>query len=185
MDVNELYEMRKYAYSLMNEVDPTSGILFPDDTIMKIPAIKKYNQLVCELLDTLIRATEKNGGMRKNRIPFFLTKSDIEKINYFDAPVAISEFCNYLNNHSLPGMRKLRASDLTKGLMKLGYLYDVVIDDEKSYKKPTEKGIELGITVEERKNSYGNIYSVNLYNEVAQKYIVMNLVEIIEKGRAN
>lgn len=185
MDVSKLYEMRKYAYSLMNGIDPTSGLLFPNDTIMNIATIKKYNQSVCELLDVLIVATEKEAVTKSKKIPFFLLKTDVEKITFFETPVSISKFCNYLNNYALPGMKKLRASDLTKGLMKIGYLCDVKIDDEKSYKKPTKKGIELGITAEERKNSYNNKYMVNLYNIDAQKYIVDNMMEIIERGKEN
>lgn len=183
MDVSKLYEMRKYAYSLMNGIDPTSGLLFSNDTIMNIATIKKYNQSVCELLDVLIVATEKEGVTKSKKIPFFLLESDLEKIRYFETPVSISKFCSALNNYTFPGMKKLRASDLTKGLMKLGYLCDVIIDDEKSYKKPTKKGIELGITAEERQNSYGNKYLVNLYNDAAQKYIVAHIMDIIEKAK--
>lgn len=183
MDVNKLYEMRRCAYSLMNGIDPTSGLLFPNDTIMNIATIKKYNQSVCELLDVLIVATEKEGVTKSKKIPFFLMESDLGKIKFFETPVSISKFCNELNNYVLPGMAKLRASDLTRGLMKLGYLCDVIIDEEKSYKKPTKKGIELGIIGEEKQNSYGNKYLVNLYNETAQKYIIANIMKIIEKAK--
>lgn len=185
MDVNKLYEMRRCAYSLMNGIDPTSGLLFPNDTIMNIATIKKYNQSVCELLDMLIVATENKGITKSKKIPFFLLESDLEKLSFFQTPVSISKFCSELNNYVLPGMRKLRASDLTKGLVKLGYLCDVIIDEEKSYKKPTKKGIELGIIEEERQNSYGNKYLVNLYNENAQKYIAANIMKIIEKEKDN
>ena len=183
MYVNKLYEMRKCAYSLMNGIDPTSGLMFPNDTIMNIVVIKKYNQSVCELLDALIVATEKEGITKSKKIPFFLLESNSEKISICETPISISKFCNDLNNYVLPGMKKLRASDLTKGLMKLGYLCNVIIDDEKSYKKPTEKGIELGILTEKRQNSHGNKYLVNLYNSAAQKYILSNLMEIIGKAK--
>lgn len=183
MDVSRFYEMRKYAYSLMNGLDPTTGLSFANDTIMNIDSIKKYNQLVYELTDTLIIAAEKEGKAKSKKVPFFILKTDLRKIDILEAPVSISRLCNELNNYALPGMRKLRASDLTRGLTKLGYLCEIIIDEEKSYKKPTDKGIKLGIIAEERQNSYGNKYMVNLYNETAQKYIVTNVMRIIENAK--
>jgi hypothetical protein len=72
---------------------------------------------------------------------------------------------------------------LTRGLLNLGYLKEVSIDDEKSYKAPTLEGVSLGIIEEKRTNSYGNSYSVNLYNIDSQKYIVKELAGIIEASR--
>ncbi len=150
---------------------------------MNISSIKKYNQLVCELVDILIATTGKESVTKNTKIPFFLLESDIEKLSFFETPVSISQFCNYLNSFVMPGMKKLRATDLTKGLVKLEYLEVVDIDDEKSYKRPTNKGIELGIVAEERENALNNKYVVNLYDEGAQKYIVHNMTKIIKKGK--
>ena len=108
-------------------------------------------------------------------------REDVEIFPYSAVPVSISELCYCMNKFILPGMSKLHAADLCKGLLNLGYLMEVTIDDEKSYKAPTLAGTSLGILKEERTNSYGNSYSVNLYNLNAQKYIVERLSEIIEE----
>ena len=180
MEKSKLYEMRYYAYSLMNGIDPTSRIQFADDTVMNIPKIKKYNEDVCNLIDSMLVAIPSTGGKKTRKIPFFILKEDIENFQYFEKPVSISEFCNCMNKFALPGMAKLRATDLTRGLLKLGYLMEISIDDEKSYKAPTLAGVSLGIVEEKRTNSYGNSYSVNLYNIDAQKYIMKELTGIIE-----
>ena len=49
------------------------------------------------------------------------------------------------------------------------------------YKVTTKKGNEIGIINEKRENSYGNVYSVNLYNEMAQRFVVNNLDNILVK----
>ena len=49
------------------------------------------------------------------------------------------------------------------------------------YKVATAKGNEIGIINEQHKNSYGNIYFVNMYNEAAQRFIVDNLDNILKK----
>lgn len=175
--------MRYYANSLMNGIDPTSRGQFVEDTVMNIPKIKKYNEDVCNLIDSMIVAITSAGERQKGKIPFFILKEDRESFSYFEKPVSISEFCNCMNKFVLPGMVKLRATDLTSGLLNLGYLMEISIDDEKSFKAPTLAGASLGIIEEKRTNSYGNSYSVNLYNIDAQKYIVEELAGIIEASR--
>ncbi len=183
MELSKLYEMRYYAHSLMNGIDPTSKAVFAEDTIMNIPQIKKYNEDVCNLIDSMIAARTSAGKTQKGKIPFFIMKEDRENFPYFEKPVCISEFCNCINKFVLPGMVKLRATDLTKGLLNKGYLIEISIDDEKRFKAPTLVGASLGIIADKRTNSYGNSYSVNLYNIDAQKYIVEELAEIIEASR--
>jgi hypothetical protein len=81
---------------------------------------------------------------------------------------------------ALPGMKKLSAVDLTKGLVQMGILYQE--DGEPSDKRPTDDGLALGITREQRQNSYGNNYYVNLYNDSAQKFVVDNLQKILNSA---
>ncbi|PKM57283.1 MAG: hypothetical protein CVU98_06950 [Firmicutes bacterium HGW-Firmicutes-3] len=183
MELSKLYEMRYYANSLMNGIDPTSRVQFVEDTVMNIPQIKKYNEDVCNLIDSMIVSIASAGERQKGKIPFFIMKEDRENFPYFEKPVSISELCICMNKFVLPGMVKLRATDLTRGLLNLGYLKEVSIDDEKSYKAPTLEGVSLGIIEEKRTNSYGNSYSVNLYNIDSQKYIVKELAGIIEASR--
>ena len=154
MELSKLYEMRYYANSLMNGIDPTSRVQFVEDSVMNIPQIKKHNEDVCNLLDSMIVAIASAGERQKGKIPFFIMKEDKENFPYFETPVSISEFCNCLNKYVLPGMAKLRATDVTRGLLHQGYLMEISIDHEKSFKAPTIEGASLGIIEEKRTNSY-------------------------------
>ena len=69
--------------------------------------------------------------------------------------------------------------DLTKGLEAMGYLETKPLGEEKSYKCPTEKGLQRGIIAEKKVNAYGNEYCVNLYNKKAQRFVMENLEEIL------
>lgn len=44
MEKEKLYELRYYANSLENGIDPTTGLFFAEDTIMNAPKIKDYNR---------------------------------------------------------------------------------------------------------------------------------------------
>lgn len=180
MEKEKLYELRYYANSLENGIDPTTGLAFSEDTIMNAPKIKEYNRQMRELLDSFIFKME-NYRVKTNirKIPFYISQEEKKNFTYLDKSVSISQFCYEINETLIPGMSKLHAKDLTKGLEAMGYLETKPLGEEKSYKCPTEKGLRLGITSEKKVNAYGNEYCVNLYNKDAQRFVMEHLEEIL------
>ena len=85
MKKEELFELRYYANCMENGIDPTSGLVFPEDTVMNCKKIKSYNGKVRELLDSLIVAIENDGKKTNNRkIPFLYPPK--KKINFNTLP---------------------------------------------------------------------------------------------------
>jgi hypothetical protein len=179
MKIEELKQLRQYAVCLENGVDPTSGIEFVEDTVLVLPQIKSYNKKVRELIDALLRGNESYPA--GNKIPFFLTDKEINEFLYSDTPISISKLCYIVNNDIPCGMKKIYGKNITYGLLKMGFLQMTSISDDEFVKIPTEKGSELGISIEKHINKYGNEYSVNLYNINAQKFIITHLEEIIKQ----
>lgn len=181
MRKEELFELRYYANCLENGVDPTSGLSFQEDTVMNCKKIKNYNGKIRELLDSLIVAAENNGNKVNHRkIPFFIPIREKENFQYSNKPVSISEFCHGINDTLLPGMTRLNAKDVTKGLEILGYLETKILGEDKHYKCATEKGKSIGISEEKKLNAYGNEYCVNLYNKNAQMFVLQNIEKILQ-----
>lgn len=180
MDRERLYEIRFFARCLANGVDPTSNIKFPEDTVLNLERIKAYNKDVCELIDAMLVGWTASGKRKKRKIPFFMLKDDKMRFEYSEDEISISNFTQKINECSLPEMQKLHAKDITAGLVRLGYLQEVDIDEEKQYKTPTKLGMELGIKSIKKTNSYGNVYGVNLYDRKAQEFIILNLEKIIQ-----
>ena len=179
--MEKLYELRKFAEQLAAGIDPTTNIPFKDDTILNIDVIKKYNRDVMEILDKIIRfkgfqSVESKG---KTKIPFYLTKEVKDKIVLSEKPISISELCYSLNDYVANGMKRIRATQITNWLTNKGYLVVEEWGDNQYLKKPTDKGIELGIAFLEKKNKYGNVYGVNQYDLNAQKFVIDNLENII------
>ena len=52
--------------------------------------------------------------------------------------------------------------------------------DGKTVKRPTDKGRDLGISVENRIGMSGNRYTVVVYNQEAQQFIVDNIEAVME-----
>ncbi len=177
----KLYELRRFADLLEQGIDPITHIKFKEETILGNDVIRNYNHEIKGILDSLIKLEEaRNGGnKRNNKLPFYLSDEVKTKIVISDIPISISTFCYSLNGYIYSGMKKLRASQITKWLMEEGYLLCENWRDDKYIKKPTPKGNELGISSEIKENKYGEKYEVNLYNCSAQKFIVEHLEEIV------
>lgn len=185
-DIEKLYKMRDYSDQLSKGIDPTSGIAFPDDSIMNLSKIKNHNKEVCKLIDSIIIAASRRTTVEARKIPFFMLKEAKESFQYFEEyPVTISMLCNRLNECVMNGMSKVRPMVITRGLTNLGYLEEISQEGEESFKVPTESGLMIGISKERRKNQYGNEYSVNLYDLQAQKFVVTNIEDILNAAVGN
>ena len=156
--------------------DPQTGLVV-DDTILK----SHYNQALLEsiviLLEELqfLKKTNKPIG-RKIKEEYQLSDNQKKSIILSKEPISISKFAYLLNapiDHSV--MKKIRATQITDWLLKNNYLY---ISNSEVNKLPTEKGNKLGINAEIRKNDSFS-YSVCLYNNSAQTYILDNINTII------
>ncbi len=71
MNLNKLYQMKYYAESLMNGIDPTSRVEFKEDTILNMPQIRNFNSDVCRLIDSMIPAVSSAGERKRRKTPFF------------------------------------------------------------------------------------------------------------------
>jgi hypothetical protein len=185
-DIEKLYKMRDYSNQLSKGIDPTSGIAFPDDSIMNISKIKNHNKEVCKLIDSIIIAASRRTTVDARKIPFFMLEEAKENFQYFEEhPVTISMLCNRINECVMNGMSRVRPMVITRGLTNLGYLEEISHDGEESLKVPTERGSMIGISKERRKNQYGNEYSVNLYDLQAQKFVITNIEAILNAAVEN
>ena len=80
---------------------------------------------------------------------------------------------------SIPAdMKPLSVAAVIKWLRNNGYLYEVNIDEKHKTNLPTEKGIQLGITVKVQQNSEGKDFQKVIYSISAQKFLLTNIESI-------
>lgn len=102
---------------------------------------------------------------------------------YSESPVAISQLLGVINSLiDVQVTRKLAATTVTGWLVEQGLLRVEAISDGRTHKLPTERGMQLGMTSEQRSGQYGE-YDIVLYNEQAQRFIVDNLEPIVKYGQ--
>ena len=76
-------------------------------------------------------------------------------------------------------MKKLNYKSISDWLIQAGFLVLVTNDDGSTTRKPTDNGIQMGITLEQRQGQ-NRVYTVVVYNKVAQQFILDNLDAAIE-----
>lgn len=135
------------------------------------------------LEEIIIFAAQNNSTDNSSKdisgIPFFLTNEELSNFQFSSRPLLISEIAEKLNNLKRnDGMRKIKATDITEWLLKVGALKRICIN-EQTFKLPGEEGAILGISVEHRTGKQGQ-YTVALYNMDAQKFIIDNINSVFE-----
>lgn len=100
-------------------------------------------------------------------------------IPFSEEPVNIAIIVKRINNLFIEQYNKnLTPVKLADWLVSKGYL-ELIKEDGKSFKNPTEKGLSNGIFTEKRTRPEGEIYTINIYNYEMQKFIIDNIKEII------
>ncbi len=157
--------------------DPTSGLTLSEDSILNSNFLKKAFADASDILGHLIE----NLAPKSYKLPFSLTGEEIKRIPISDEPQPISRFVFIINSTaSRPDMRKLYAKQITEKLTELHYLEKVFPEEGREYKIATELGKSLGIHSVHKTNSAGNHYVTNLYDTNAQKFIINEIIPLLQ-----
>lgn len=181
MDKKEIIELKQNIDSLIDGIDPQSKILFGEDSVLK----SEYNRglliKVSLVLEYLVKVGMVPSVDKRVKFDFYLTQTQREMIEISEEPISISKFVFCINGViDSSKMKRLPATAVTSWLVHQGYLTSVANDAGMQFKVLTEKSSEIGLVCEEKTNSYGNKYSVNLYPKDAQEFLLNHIDEIID-----
>ena len=179
-------ELEKIAYAktyiekLANGINPLTNQAVPDDDLINNVRISRCLFYVSDILRWIVE----NEGISQPKIkpakaPFQLDWEARGKFEYSEIPIPISEIARRINELIREeDMKKLSYKHIADWLIQAGFLKLVTGDDGKTVRRPTDNGINIGISIEERESSKGS-YMVVVYNQAAQEFILDNLDAII------
>lgn len=175
-EIEVMQRAKMYIDKLANGINPLDDTNIPENDIINNIRLSRCLFYVSDILRQVIE----NGGSvaQKKRTPkenFHISFEDIQRFEFSDAPIAVSEIAKRIN--SLAGndnMKKISHKHLTDWLVSIEMLRVETKEDGKTVKRPTVHGNELGITTEIRIGMRGE-YTVVLYNRNAQQFIVDNI----------
>lgn len=160
-----------YMKKLSQGINPLDDTVIEDNDIINNIKISRCFSYVTNLLENY-HLKRKTGILIPN-----LSKEDINNFPYEDGSMSISEIIKRANDLlKSDDYKRFNVSKVNDILTKYGYLTSSRDNHGKMHRVITSKGEELGIKEDVRKSLYGEVYTVNLFNKEAQKYIVENIL---------
>lgn len=173
-----------YMQKLSEGINPVDDSDMSEDTVLKNERLSKCFAYVAEVLDGVIngKSALKPSASKKVKKPFSITSEQITKINIKSENIAISELTAEINSAADDtDMKKLQPKIINDWLVQNGYLNNREDKMGHNHRELTEKSPEIGITSKQGMGTFGE-YTIILYSEKAQKFIVDNLLEIIDEN---
>lgn len=181
-ELETMKRAKSYIDSLANGVNPLTGELIEDDSVVNNIRISRCLFYVSDVLGRVIE----NGGEVKaarqadNRLPFSVTPEQTERIYVSEEPVGITVFTKRIAGVLEENVKPLAAVTITNWLTENGYLAEE-ISGGKRRRVSTAKGVQVGIETVDDVSMNGVPYKKNLYTERAQRFIIQNLQNITAK----
>lgn len=176
MDLQLLKHAKGYIEKMANGINPLTNEMVPDNDLVNNVRISRCLFYINNVLDEVIE----NGGINKSdKLPFYLSRNDLEKYQYVDEDLTISRILKRINMlKPNENMSNLRAVDVVKWLIKIGVLTEVELNGKKT-KVPTTLGKSMGVYLEHRvRLNYE--YDAVVYKRIMQEFIIDNFYEMLE-----
>ena len=174
IDISKLRTAQDWIEKLANGINPLTLEPVKEDDIVNNVHISRCLFFVSEMLG---KVEPSESVSRRGRRTFWMTTREAEQINVL-SPCGIAQFTKTVNEHIPADMKPLSVSTVIKWLRNNGYLYEANIDEKHKTNLPTEKGIQLGITVRIQQNPEGKEYQRVFYDISAQRVMLTNIESI-------
>lgn len=173
-ELETLERAKMYIDKLANGINPLNDEPVNENDIINNVRISRCLFYVSGVLNNAIERSSVVSTSHQKKKAFALDIGKRTEYSLSEKPIPISEVVNRLNALvDLNEYKKLNYSQITRWLIEIGAIREERMDG-KTKKYPTEHGIELGINIEQRQGSQG-IYTVIVYNKMAQQFILDNL----------
>ncbi len=176
-DLEKIAYAKSFIDKLAAGIDPTDDSLIPEGDVAAKARIVGCFSYISEVLGKLTNAPDTVANLY--RVPERkLTAQVLSAIECSQYPVSVSAFAQKVDQ-ALRSTRKFTANEINAWLMHQGYLEKLIDYRDKSVKRPTQKGVEIGIFVHQSTTQTGRVTSSIRLNLFAQQFIRDHLQEIL------
>ena len=171
---------KTYIDKLANGVNPLTDEPVSENDIVNNVRISRCFFYISDLLRRFAEGGFPEAAKKGKKQPFIITEEQRKRFEFSETPISVSEIARRFNAAvNTEGAVQMRYSGITFWLIESGLLSVDRREDGREVKLPTAAGLELGISQEVRSGANGS-YTVVVYNENAQRYIVDNIDAILE-----
>lgn len=176
-ELDTLRRARMYLEKLAQGIDPITGQDVAETDTARNPRISRCFTYVCGVLDNEIHREQRRE--ERKLPPFCLTVQEISRLRPLDRAARISELIAHIQAQVGGGrMKKLPSTAVTSWLTELGMLE---VQEGSRGRRPTARGVSMGITTETRAGGIGE-YTAVVYTPAAQQFILDNLPAVLQRA---
>ena len=156
-ELEKLRSAKLYIDRLYRGINPVNGEAVPENDVVLDPEVAKKLAYVSYVLKNVIvggglKSLTKTNSLKKTKnsekVPFAITEEQLGKFPYSEKPMAVSEIAKTINTLiDTNTMRSIAYTDITDWLISIGVLYETESPEGKIKRQPTDKGIQLGLSV--------------------------------------
>ena len=178
-DIEIIARAQMYLEKLANGIDPLTNKEVAENDVVNNVRISRCLHYVTGILKQITTT----GSFEIQKSDFTLSARQLERFAYSQTPLTVSEITKRLNELADPlQYNTLKNGVITEWLTESGMLTNDVINN-KSKKRVTNNGRNIGIISEQRVNQQGSTYEAISYNLNAQHFIIDNIHAVIELNR--
>ncbi len=178
-ELETIARAQMYLEKLANGINPLTGEEVAENDIVNNVRISRCMFYVSNLLKEIVDNKGKYKAEMPDRVPFTITPEQIQNFEFSDNPISISEITKRFNALiDTIHVKEIKYTIISEWLTQSGMLTEITVNN-KTRKRPSSSGINIGIIVEERMSKYGTPYEGVFYSLNAQRFIVDNIYAII------
>lgn len=176
MDLKVLAQAKNYIDDLAHGINPLTQEMIPDSDIVNNVKISQCLFYVRDCLEELLKEKQKSVKL----LPFTIGESKLRDFQYSMEAITLSEIINRINMLKDELCEKLKYKVFSEWLISIGVL-EVLIENGKKVKRPTNLGKSIGIVTEQRYSFSSNTYYIMvLFEKTAQEFIIDNFGDFLE-----
>lgn len=176
-DLEKIAYAKSFLDKLAAGIDPTDGSIIPQDDVAAKARVAGCFSYVSDVLGKLINAPDTVANLYRTP-ERKLTSEVLASIECSQYPVSASAFAQRVDQ-ALHSSKKFTAHEINAWLMHQGYLEKLIDYRDKSFKRPTQKGVEIGIIVQQSTTASGRVTRSVRFNLFAQQFLRDHLHDIL------
>ncbi len=174
-ELDILKRAKMYIDKMANGKNPITDLDASEDDVINNVKVSRCLFYISGVLDKVIANNGEVGTkpVKERKEPFQITVEELAKFTYSERPLSLSQIANRISELvDTSNMRKLSYSGLARLLVSEGLLEEYLTNNGRNEKRPTQKGLYLGLSYEQRVGTDGNNYDVIVYDINAQRKVI-------------
>ncbi|MBQ4109834.1 MAG: hypothetical protein IJC74_03005 [Clostridia bacterium] len=179
METEKLERAKLYMEKLANGINPIDNTVIPDNDTVNNVRLSRCFFYIADVLGKVVEDSKRTEKKKVKKVPFDISFEVVQQFPFSGSPLPVSKIAENINSLiDTEFMKKITYKNITDWLISIGMLSVITNGAGKSTKIPTEAGIEIGISTEDRIGKNGP-YTAVVYNLDAQHFIVDNIDAVI------